>query len=79
MESANSKELYSLIDFRGYTGFAKGGSNTNQAPSNAILFINTDFFDFKYGASDERYIDAQWLSSTKYVSTTMNNQQTLLE
>ena len=71
------KELYSLIDFRGYTGFAKGGSNTNQAPSNVIPFINTDFFDFKYGASDERYIDAQWLSSTKYVSTTMNNQQTL--
>jgi hypothetical protein len=74
----NIKELYSLIDFRGYTGFNQRASYA-RVPSNAIPFINTDYFDFEYGDvnSGERYIDAQWLSSTKYVSTTMNGSETL--
>ncbi len=72
----NIKELYSLIDFRGYTGFS-GRRNLYNVPSNAIPFINTDYFDFLYGSSGERYIDAQWLSSTKYVATTMNAMETL--
>lgn len=74
----NIKELYSLIDFRGYTGFSGAGTN-NAAPANAIPFINTDYFDFAFGDTNagERYIDAQWLSSTKYVSTTMNGDMTL--
>jgi len=74
----NIKELYSLIDFRGYTGFSRGGFSSG-APANAIPFINTDYFDFEYGdvSEGERYIDAQWLSSTKYVSTTMNGDETL--
>lgn len=74
----NIKELYSLIDFRGNTGFGNGGKN-NEAPANAIPFINTDYFDFKYGNTidGERYIDAQWLTSTKYVSTTMDGDATL--
>lgn len=71
------KELYSLMDFRGYTGSSRYNQDKSQAPSNAIPFINTDYFDFKYGNSNERYIDAQWLSSTKYVSTTMNGMETL--
>ncbi|WP_455755680.1 Lcl C-terminal domain-containing protein [Sulfurimonas sp.] len=71
------KELYSLIDFRGYTGFSRIRGNMNDAPSNAIPYINTDYFDFKYGAKNERYIDAQWLSRTEYVSTTMDNMKTL--
>lgn len=68
----NIKELYSLINFSGDTG-----SSQNQ--SRAIPFINTDFFNFKYGntRAGERYIDAQWLSSTQYVSTTMNGAKTL--
>ena len=72
------KELYSLIDFRGYTGFSRVRSG-NRAPANAIPFINTDYFDFEYGdvSRGERYIDAQWLSNTKYVSTTMNGAETL--
>lgn len=72
------KELYSLIDFRGYTGFS-GSRTTSSVPINAIPFINTDYFDFAYGDinSGERYIDAQWLSSTKYVSTTMGGMETL--
>ena len=74
----NIKELYSLMNFRGYTGFRKRGSGS-EAPANAIPFINTDYFDFKYGNvnAGERYIDAQWLSSTKYVSTTMEGEETL--
>ncbi|MCP3940595.1 MAG: DUF1566 domain-containing protein [Desulfobacteraceae bacterium] len=74
----NIKELYSLMDFRGYAGFSRGGFS-NGVPTNAIPFINTDYFDFEYGdvGEGERYIDAQWLSSTKYVSTTMNGDETL--
>lgn len=73
----NIKELYSLIDFNGYTGFS--GRNMKKVPGNAIPFINTDYFDFLYGNTEkgERYIDAQWLSSTEYVSTTMHGDKTL--
>ena len=74
----NIKELYSLIDFRGYTGFSRKRASSG-VPDNAIPFINTDYFDFEYGNvnAGERYIDAQWLSNTKYVSTTMNGDKTL--
>ncbi len=74
----NIKELYSLMNFSGNTGFNNGRDMTS-IPSNAIPFINTDYFDFRFGntAGGERYIDAQWLSSTKYVSTTMNGSKTL--
>ncbi|MFA6961331.1 MAG: DUF1566 domain-containing protein [Opitutaceae bacterium] len=69
------KELYSLIDFRGYTGLAEPSDTT--APRSAIPFIDTDYFAFRYGGNGERYIDAQWLTSTKYVSTTMGGIPTL--
>jgi hypothetical protein len=73
----NIKEMYSLIDFRGYTGFS-GIREMYSVPSNFIPFIDTDYFDFRLGNTrTERYIDAQWLSSTKYVSTTMNGAKTL--
>ena len=74
----NIKELYSLIDFTGYTGFSRGGFRSG-VPANAIPFINTDYFEFAYGDvnAGERYIDAQWLSSTEYVSTTMKGAKTL--
>ncbi|MCP4155816.1 MAG: DUF1566 domain-containing protein, partial [bacterium] len=72
------KELYSLIDFRGYTGFSRTRAK-REVPADVIPFINTDYFDFEYGdvSKGERYIDAQWLSNTKYVSTTMNGDETL--
>ena len=56
------KELYSLIDFRGETG---------TSASDAIPYLDTDYFDFEYGDTsiDERYIDAQYWSSTEYVSS----------
>ncbi|MBF0140723.1 MAG: DUF1566 domain-containing protein [Magnetococcales bacterium] len=75
----NIKELYSLIDFRGYTGFAAGPPNMFVIPGNAVPFINTHVFSFRYGdiQNGERFIDAQWLSNTRYVSTTMRGDQTL--
>ncbi len=74
----NIKELYSLIDFRGSTGIPKR-RDMKDVPNSAIPYINTDFFDFRYGntTTGERYIDAQWLSATRYVSTTMNGNCTL--
>ena len=71
------KELYSLIEFTGYTGI--GDQSMSSAPSNAIPYLDTRYFKFGYGDANagERYIDAQFASSTKYVSTTMNNEQTM--
>ncbi len=63
------KELYSLIDFNGWLLNAKG----------AKPFINTKFFDYKYGNTNagERDIDCQDWSATKYVSKTMNGNPTV--
>ncbi len=74
----NIKELYTLMDFRGCTG-APGRAGFSRVPQDAIPYINTDHFDFAYGdiASGERYIDAQWLSATPYVSTTMGDMETV--
>jgi hypothetical protein len=64
------KELYSLIDFSGSTG-------TSAATS--VRYIDTDYFDFAYGdeSAGERFIDAQYWSSTEYVGTTMNGDATV--
>ncbi len=64
------KELYSLIDFDGVTG-------TTAADSTA--YVDTAFFDFEYGDTDagERFIDAQYATSTEYVWTTMNGDDTM--
>jgi len=66
------KELYSLILFSG----------TDPPPEstagNAVPFIDTDYFNFKYGDATigERVIDSQYISGTKYVSTTMDGNET---
>lgn len=67
------KELYSLIDFRGTDPAPDSSDNMGLNP-----FIDTDFFDFDYGDIDagERIIDAQFWSSTEYVSTTMGGSPT---
>ncbi|MCB1186881.1 DUF1566 domain-containing protein [bacterium] len=59
------KELYSLIDFRGKTGMSA---------ADGVPYIDTSYFDFIYGdeSQGERHIDAQYWSSTQYVSTTMD-------
>ncbi|MCP4683650.1 MAG: DUF1566 domain-containing protein [Desulfobacterales bacterium] len=69
------KELYSLIDFSGIDPSGYEGSDT----SGLVPFIDTTYFDFGYGdtSADERIIDAQFASSTLYVSTTMNGSETM--
>ncbi|MBN2796594.1 MAG: DUF1566 domain-containing protein [Clostridia bacterium] len=63
------KELYSLIQFSGVTG---------QNAENSIPYIDTDYFVFYYGdKTGERFIDAQFASSTIYDSDTMNNNATV--
>ncbi|MCI5208508.1 MAG: DUF1566 domain-containing protein [Candidatus Electrothrix sp. ATG2] len=59
------KTLYSLIDF---SGEDVSGQTTGAQP-----FLNTDFFDFGYGDTEagERLIDAQWATTSDYVSTVM--------
>lgn len=61
------KEAYSLILFSGsdVSPELSGGSDTPGTP-----FINTDFFDFKYGANGNRDIDSQLLTSSLYVGST---------
>lgn len=64
------KELYSLIDFRGVTGIDESDSKP---------FIDTSYFEFRYGDinSGERFIDAQYVSSTQYTGTTMDGNETV--
>ena len=63
------KELYSLINFEGTDPNTMSTDTSGLKP-----FIDTQYFDFKYGdtSASERVIDAQYWSSTEYVSTTMN-------
>ena len=61
------KELYSLIHFMG----TDVGPEAD--PDTLTPFLDRDAFDFGYGdtAAGERVIDAQFASSTQYVSTVM--------
>jgi hypothetical protein len=64
------KELYSLIDFTGQTGASS---------SESVPYLDTDVFDFEYGdaTGQPRFIDAQYVSSTEYVGTTMGGDFTV--
>jgi hypothetical protein len=68
------KELYSLILFDGTDVSACQGGICSATP-----FIDTRYFDFQYGdtGAGERVIDAQFASSTRYVSTTMHGAETM--
>lgn len=68
------KEQYSLIQFNGLDPSGWSGDTSGLVP-----FIDTDYFTFEYGDESvgERIIDSQYLSSTKYVSTTMNGDETV--
>lgn len=63
------KELYSLILFSGTDPIVEATDTSGLIP-----FIDTDYFDFRYGDPDagDRIIDSQFVSSTEYVYTTMN-------
>ncbi|MFC1935042.1 DUF1566 domain-containing protein [Chloroflexota bacterium] len=69
----NIKELYSLILFSGTDPSPEG------VVTNAVPFIDTEYFDFEYGdtSAGERIIDAQYWSSTQYLGTTMNGNATV--
>lgn len=66
------KELYTLMDFSGIDIPAESTNTSGLSP-----FINTDYFEFKYGdtSKGERIIDSQWVTTTKYVSTVMNKEE----
>jgi len=76
----NIKEAYSLILFSGKDASNYQGSDT----STLTPFIDSKF-DWAFGdtttsegiAAGDRIIDAQYASSTLYVSTTMNNDPTM--
>jgi len=69
------KELYSLILFDG----TDPSGNEDADTSGLIPFIDSAYFDFTYGdtSSGERIIDAQYATSSKYVYTTMNGDETM--
>ena len=68
------KELYSLIRFDGTDPSGMQGEDT----SGLTPFIDS-VFTFEYGdlSQGERIIDSQFLTSTLYVSTTMNGDETV--
>ncbi|MGL1932780.1 MAG: DUF1566 domain-containing protein [Desulfotalea sp.] len=71
------KELYSLINFSGIDPSVKSSDTLRLKP-----FIDTHFFNFKYGNPynpevAERIIDSQFATSTKYVHKTMNGNDTM--
>ncbi|MCF7920122.1 MAG: DUF1566 domain-containing protein [Candidatus Cloacimonetes bacterium] len=71
----NIKEQYSLMDFNGIDPSGYEGSSTDDL----VPFIDTDYFDFGYGdlSADERIIDSQYATSTLYIGTTMNGNETM--
>ncbi|MCF7913315.1 MAG: DUF1566 domain-containing protein [Candidatus Cloacimonetes bacterium] len=71
----NIKEQYSLMDFRGIDPSGYEGSSTDDL----VPFIDTDYFEFGYGdiSADERIIDSQYATSTLYIGTTMNGNETM--
>ena len=64
------KELYSIINFNGHSGFSAETS---------VPYIDTKYFEIAFGntTAGERLIDAQDWSATEYVSTTMHNDATV--
>ncbi|MDF3128163.1 DUF1566 domain-containing protein [Kiritimatiellaeota bacterium B1221] len=68
------KELYSLVQLNGTDPDPMSAASGNLKP-----FIDDTVFKFVYGdaAKNERIIDSQFASRTKYVSTTMKGDATL--
>jgi hypothetical protein len=68
------KELYSLIQLNG-----TDPDPTSRDESGLTPFIDRSVFNFTYGkeADGDRIIDSQYASSTKYVSTTMDGNETM--
>lgn len=72
----NLKEAYSLILFSG-----KDPSNYQGTDTSTLTLFLDDVFDRAFGDLDsdnDRIIDGQYASTTLYVSTTMNGNETML-
>ena len=69
-----TKELYSLICFDGLDSGPEVTSTRQRRP-----FIDTTVFKFKYGdpAQNERIIDSQWATSTRYAGRVMHGQKAM--
>lgn len=69
------KTIYSLMAF---SGKDVSGYDSNET-SGLTPFIDDSVFGFGYGdtAAGERIIDAQWATTSIYVSTTMNGDETM--
>ena len=68
------KEQFSLILFSG------NEPNPNASDASGVVpFLDDHVFDFRFGdpSAGQRVIDAQYISSTKYVSTTMGGNETV--
>ncbi|WP_375748567.1 DUF1566 domain-containing protein [Vibrio sp. HN007] len=70
------KELYSLMMFDGED---PSGIDGKKGDVSIMPFINHEYFGFDSGDTEagERLIDSQYVSSTKYVSTTMKGDETV--
>ena len=68
------QEMYSLILF---SGADPSGPDMFDVPDGAEPFIDTDVFDFEYGANGERIIDSQYVTSTVYTGLTMGRDETV--
>jgi uncharacterized protein DUF1566 len=68
------KEQYSLILFSGMDPDPRNTDTSGLQP-----FIDTQYFDFKYGDTNnfERIIDSQYATSTEYVHKTMRGDDTM--
>jgi hypothetical protein len=66
--------MYSLIRF---DGVDPSGRDMNSVPEGAKPFIDTDYFEFQYGANGERIIDSQYLTMTLYTGRTMGRDRTV--
>ncbi len=64
------KEQYSLMDFSGATGMDAASSKP---------YLDTAYFDFAFGdeSAGERYIDSQWATTTRYVSTVFGGSEAM--
>lgn len=68
------KEMYSLILFNGVDA---SNPDMFSVPPGAKPFIDTNYFDFQYGANGIRVIDSQYLTSTIYKGRTMRGNKTV--
>ncbi|MAF11756.1 hypothetical protein CMK11_15020 [Candidatus Poribacteria bacterium] len=68
------KEMYSLIVFSGADPSSPDMFNVSEGSE---PFIDTDVFDFEYGANGERIIDSQYVTSTVYTGLTMGHDETV--